>query len=160
VPAPVGLVQPPISPGRAFFTSLIAPGLGQARLERGTGILFVTVEALGLTMYAKSSRDLRLAKGFASDSTPARYAVDPATGEPQRDSTGALVVAEWVTSKYATGRIQARKTHVEDWIALLVFNHLIAAADAFVAAQLWDLPARVSVQATPTSGRVSANIRW
>ena len=159
-PPPVGPVQPPLSPGRAFLISLVAPGLAQARMERGTGILFVTVEALGLTMYAKSSRDLAVAKGFANDSTPARYTVDPTTGEPQRDSTGALVVAEWVTTRYGPGRVQARKTHVEDWIALLIFNHLIAAADAFVAAQLWDLPARVSVQAWPGAGRVSASIRW
>ena len=33
---------------------------------------------------------------------------------------------------------------IEDWIALLVFNHLVSGADAFVAAHLWDLPAQVS----------------
>jgi hypothetical protein len=153
-------IRPPISAGRAFFTSLVVPGLAQARLRRGTGILFASVEALGLTMYAKSSRDRELAQSFAMDSTPSRYSVDPASGEAMRDSTGALVVAEWVTTRYGTGRVRARKTHVEDWVALLIFNHLIAGADAFVAAHLWDLPARVSVQASPAGTRVSAAFRW
>jgi hypothetical protein len=77
-----------------------------------------------------------------------------------RDSTGALVVAEWATTRYGPGRVRARKTHVEDWVALLVFNHLVAAADAFVAAHLWDLPTRVSIRATPAGARVFANIPW
>jgi hypothetical protein len=34
--------------------------------------------------------------------------------------------------------------HVEDWLAVIAFNHLFSGADAFVAAQLWDLPLKVS----------------
>lgn len=153
-------VRPPMSPRRAFFTSLLAPGLAQSQMDRGSGLLFATVEALSLTMYAKASRDLDVARGFSRDSTPARYTVDPSTGDVLRDSLGAPLVAEWATTRYGEGRVRARKTHVEDWIALLIFNHLVAAADAFVAAQLWDLPARVSARAAPRTVQVEARIPW
>jgi hypothetical protein len=129
-------------------------------MGRGTGILFATVEALGITMYAKSSRDLNVAKGFVSDSSPLLYSMDDATGQPLRDSTGAPIVAEWTTTRYGPGRVRARRTHVEDWVALLVFNHLVAAADAFVAAQLWDLPSRVTLRASPRGATVTARIPW
>jgi hypothetical protein len=56
--------------------------------------------------------------------------------------------------------VRARKQHVEDWVALLIFNHLFAAADAFVAAQLWDVPARVSVQRDGDRTRLTATVRW
>jgi hypothetical protein len=150
----------PLTPRRAFITSLIAPGLAQSQMARGTGILFATVEALSITMYAKSSRDLAVAKAFASDSAPLIYSVDAATGQPNRDSTGAAIVAEWTTTRYGPGRVRARRTHVEDWVALLIFNHLVAAADAFVAAQLWDLPSRVSLRASPHGATVTARIPW
>ena len=39
--------------------------------------------------------------------------------------------------------MRTRRLHYEDWLAVLVFNHLIAGADAYVAAQLWDLPGKV-----------------
>ena len=48
--------------------------------------------------------------------------------------------------------ITTRDAHVEDWVALLVANHLFAGADAFVAANLWDVPARLGL-------RVSARCR-
>jgi hypothetical protein len=123
-------------------------------------MLFVGIEALSLMMYAKSSRDLRLAQSFGRDSTPLTYVIDQATGQPDRDSTGAPIVATWETTRYGPGRVRARKTHVEDWIALLAFNHLIAATDAFVAAQLWDLPARVSMRVGVRSATVTARIPW
>ena len=58
--------------------------------------------------------------------------------------------------------MSARKTHVEDWEAALVFNHLISAADAFVAAQLWDLPAHSGRMAMLDDGRMfyGATVYW
>lgn len=150
----------PLTPRRAFITSLLVPGLAQSQMGRGTGILFATVEALSITMYAKSSRDLAVAKAFVSDSAPLLYSVDAVTGQPLRDSTGAAIVAEWTTTRYGPGTVRARRTHVEDWIALMIFNHLVAAADAFVAAQLWDLPSRVTLRASPRGAIVTARISW
>jgi hypothetical protein len=58
--------------------------------------------------------------------------------------------------------VRARSAHVEDWIALLVANHLFAGADAFVAAHLWDVPARLGLRVVPRAGgtTVSASFRW
>jgi hypothetical protein len=47
--------------------------------------------------------------------------------------------------KYVTSHAQER----EDWIALLIFNHLIAAAEAYVSSHLYDFPEGLKVQALP-----------
>ena len=57
-------------------------------------------------------------------------------------------------------RVAARRTHLEDWLALLVFNHLISGAEAFVSAQLWDLPGQVSMERSATGTRITARIPW
>ena len=44
-------------------------------------------------------------------------------------------------------------------MALLIFNHLFSGADAFVAAQLWDLPANVAIRWLPGGPMVQAAIR-
>jgi hypothetical protein len=155
------LPKPPISPTRAFITSAIVPGLAQAKLNRSTGILFATVEALALAMYGKSHHDLSLARRLGRDSTPVAYVIDQETGLPERDEeTGELRVAEWSTNKFPRGLIDARRTHVEDWVAVLVFNHLFAGIDGYVAAQLWQLPAQVEMRAMPHGMTVQARIKW
>jgi hypothetical protein len=35
-------------------------------------------------------------------------------------------------------QIEAKKQEIQDWVVLLVFNHLLAGAEAFVSAYLWD----------------------
>jgi hypothetical protein len=153
--------KPPISPGRAFLLSAAVPGLAQARLDRSTGVLFAVAEAIGAAMYAKSLSELRVARAFARDSTPAAYVIDAQTGQAARDTiTGALRVAEWMTSRYTQDRIRARRTHAEDWLAVIVFNHLFAGVDAFVAAHLWDLPTQIEFRAGPRVGVISARVRW
>jgi hypothetical protein len=140
------LAGPPISPKSAFLRSLIVPGLGQAALDRGTaGGIFVSLEALSLLMTIKSKRDLRVARRLEADSV--FFGIN---------AGGDTVFAP----SPVAGRVRARKQHVEDWVALLIFNHLFAAADAFVAAQLWDVPARVSVQRDGDATRLTATVRW
>ena len=153
-------LRPPISPAKAFFTSALVPGLAQAKLNRSTGMLFAAIEVVSLTMLAKSSHDLATAKALSRDSTPLAFTTDPLTGLAVRDSTGALVVSQWSKSSYDDARVHARKVHVEDWVATLVFNHLFAGLDAFVAAQLWELPAQVEMRATPHGGAIGAKFRW
>jgi hypothetical protein len=53
-----------------------------------------------------------------------------------------------------------RRGHVEDWLAFLIANHLLAAADAYVAAHLWDLPTQVSVERRPAGTVVAATVSW
>ena len=45
--------------------------------------------------------------------------------------------------------VRLKKQEVQDWIAGLVFNHLMAGAEAFVSAELWDFPLTLKAQALP-----------
>lgn len=157
-PAPVGAVatrgdtqavKAPVTPRRAFLYSLAIPGAGQAALGRHFwGGAFFLTEGLSLALVYRTAEELRLARQFRADSVPETYQLD-ATGQPVLGGDGRPVAATWFVSRYSAARVRARRTHYEDWLAVLVFNHLIAGADAYVAAQLWDLPARVGVRAAP-----------
>ncbi|MHB2034584.1 MAG: hypothetical protein ACYCVE_14605, partial [Gemmatimonadaceae bacterium] len=54
--------------------------------------------------------------------------------------------------------IRSRRAHVEDWIAVLVANHLFSGLDAYVSANLWDLPAELSVHPTSTGTNVGLTL--
>lgn len=43
--------------------------------------------------------------------------------------------------------VEAKRQEVQDWAVLLAFNHLLAAAEAFVSAQLWDFPGELDTRA-------------
>ena len=145
--------RPPITPTRAFLYSLAIPGLGQAKLDRPlVGAGFFLVEAFAIALVHRSVDDLRIARSYQRDSIPLRFAVDQATGQVQLDNKGNAVVAAWEPSYYSDAIVRARRLQVEDWSAVLVFNHLIAGAEAFVAAQLWDLPQHVKLRASPVRG--------
>ena len=81
----------------------------------------------------------------------------------QRNVTGGLFLlwegvcatmvwkAQWQL-EYARARQKFVASHTqerEDWIALLVFNHLFAGAEAFVSANLYDFPKALKVRALP-----------
>jgi hypothetical protein len=142
------LPKPPLSPKRAFFYSLALPGYAQSVLNRPTaGAIFIVTESIALAMLRESSADLRQAKRFATDSLIV-------VGFSE---SGAPVTQ---ASAYTESFINTRKGHVEDWIAFLIANHLFAAADAYVAAHLWDLPSQISIESRPTGTVVAARIRW
>ena len=59
--------------------------------------------------------------------------------------------AQWQL-EYARARGKFVASHTqerEDWIVLLVFNHLLAGAEAYVSANLYDFPATLKVRALP-----------
>lgn len=145
---PDSLLRPPITPRAAFLRSLALPGLGQSALRRSTAAtVFSSLEIGAIYMVAKSRADLRQAKALSGlDSITVG---DPALGD-------AVTRVPAVTQDL----INARRLHLEDWIAILIFNHLLAGADAYVAANLWDLPARVSIRHTPAGPGIGAQIRW
>jgi len=67
--------------------------------------------------------------------------------------------AQWQLD-YARERGQWVKSHTqerEDWIVLLVFNHLLAGAEAYVSANLFDFPAALRVQKLE-SGRTGVGV--
>jgi hypothetical protein len=152
--APVkALIAAPITPRRAFVYSALVPGMGQAALDRKyTGAAFFLIEAMSWALLRRSADDERIAKAFVGDSVPQTYAIDPTTGLATRDSHGNPVVATWAQTRYSPELIRARALHVEDWVAVILFNHLISGADAYVAANLWDLPQHLSIRASPIRG--------
>ena len=146
---------PPLTPKRAFLYSLAVPGSAQAILDRpAAGALFVTVEAGSLVMIAKSLHDLNVARRLAADSIVIGFDTTGtgASGLPARPIRQASPLAV---------RVRPRRTFVEDWVTLLIVNHFISGADAYVAANLWDVPTDVSLSPAP-GGRMTvvARIKW
>lgn len=147
-----GRFTPPITPRRAFVYSAILPGLGQARLDRGSsGALFAAVELSAVVMVRRSSADLREARRYRTDTLPTNFNVG---------ARGTLTPIERVTGRYDADLVRTRRLHVEDWLAALAFNHLFAGADAFVAAQLWDMPLRVTAAPSPNGTFFVASLRF
>jgi hypothetical protein len=144
--------RPPLSPRRAFLTSLVAPGYAQSVLGRpNAAAFFVLTEAIGVLMVREASAELRDARRLQNDSVALRF-VNPTTGQPD---------TAYGAPRYSSALVRSRRAHLEDWIAALVANHVIAAADAFVAAHLWDVGVEVGYD--PTVGeaaRVAARFRW
>jgi len=77
---------------------------------------------------------------------------------------GAAIAMVWKANwqlNFARERGKYVKSHRqerEDWIALLVFNHLFAAAEAYVAANLWDFPKDLHLRAVPAAGGVGVGV--
>ena len=152
--------KPPISPKRAFFYSVLAPGYGQSVLDRPiAGGMFFGAEVAWIALATKSAFDLRYARAHERDSLVVTYAFNP-DGTVKTDSLGRLVGATYAPNRYASARVQARRKHLEDYYALLIANHLLAGAEAFVSAQLWDLPEHVSIQRLPFGPALVASFRW
>jgi hypothetical protein len=146
VTLPEDTIHSPISGGRAFLYSFVIPGSAQTMLGRHkTAAGFMLVEALSLVMMHESAADVHEARRMVDDSTIVGYDV---TGAPQ-----------FAPVHFADAYIRAREAHVEDWAAVLVANHLLAGADAFVAANLWDVPAHVGLRVSPSGPVVSASFR-
>ena len=147
---PAGLISP-ISPKRAFLSSLALPGYGQSRLDRGTsGAFFATVEFAALAMVRRSQSDVREAKRFQIDTLPLQFDVPSGVAQP----SGRL------PSSYTGDLVRTRRLQVEDWLAVLAFNHLLSAADAFVSAQLWEVPVSVAIAPKHGAAMIVATLRW
>jgi hypothetical protein len=151
--------RPPISPKRAFLYSFMVPGYGQSVLDRPlAGAMFFSAEVTWIALATKSAFDLRYARAHKRDSLVVEYALD--TAGVKVDSAGRLVGTKYAPNRYATARVDARRKHLEDYFALIIANHLLAGAEAFVSAQLWDLPDHVTIRAMPFGPAIAASIRW
>jgi hypothetical protein len=143
--------RPPLSPRRAFLTSLVAPGYAQSVLGRpNAAALFVVTEAIALLMVRETAIELRQARRLEDDSV-AVYFVDPQTGARQ---------TSFKPARYSSALVRARRAHLEDWIAALVANHVIAAADGFVAAHLWEVPVQVGFRSADGRSALAVRYRW
>lgn len=153
--------KPPMTPRRAFLTSLILPGYAQNVFGRDkAAMLFALIEIGSLGMARKAAQDLAEAKGLPRDSVVASYKIDPATGLAIIDpKTGLPQPDTYIASRFTPDRIKARRTHYEDWIAAIVFNHLFSSADAYVAANLWDFKTSIGAVAATSGVGVVATVR-
>jgi hypothetical protein len=160
-PAKTDTPKPPMSPRRAFLASLLIPGYAQNVFGRDrAAMLFAVIEIGSIGMARKSAMDLAEAKAFAGDSIVATYKIDSQTGLAILDpKTGLPVPDTYIASRFTPDRVKARRTHYEDWVAAIIFNHLFSGADAYVAANLWDFKANIGVVATPRSAGVYASLR-
>ena len=143
-------LKPPITPRRAFAYSFFLPGSAQSILGRHkAGATFILIEAITLGMIRESAADVHEARRLATDSVVFAYV----------DANGGAAVQK-VAPKFDANYVHTRQAHVEDWIALLVANHLFAGADGFVAAHLWDVPARLAIRALPRGGTLALSVTW
>ena len=139
-------LKSPLSPRRAFFYSFLVPGYSQTVLGRNkTGAAFVLVEAISIAMIRESAADVHEARRSVNDSIIVAYV----------DAQGSALVTK-ASPRFSDAEVHTRLAHVEDWIALLVANHLFAGADAFVSANLWDVPLRLGVRELPAGGKPGA----
>jgi hypothetical protein len=128
-----------ISPRAALVQSLLVPGLGQWKLYRPkAAAIFAAVEIGSIGMVIKSKHDLDVATSARRDTTDA--------GVPKNQNLA--------------DRVKARRTHLEDWIAMIVFNHLFSGADAWVAANLVDFDVNVNTTSLGREVQVAARIAW
>ena len=139
---------------------MLVPGLGQYNLDRPkAATFFAAIEVSAFAMAIKSKHDLDLAKAARRDTTvellfdaSGKPVIDPATGKQKTFGKP--------KNQNLADRLRARRTHLEDWIAGMVFNHLFSGADAWVAAQLADFNSNVTVSAIGRDVQVSARIAW
>jgi hypothetical protein len=142
--------KPPLSPRKAFVSSLLVPGYAQSLFGRGrTGTLLVAFESVALVMIRESSSGLREARRNLADSVIVSF-VD-ANGNP---------MVRWERTPFSRALVRARQEQVEDWIAVLVGNHLFSAIDAYVAAHLWDVPLEVGVRSSQGTRGLALRLNW
>ena len=154
--------KPPLSPRRAFVTSLLLPGYAQTIFGRSkAAMLFAVIEVGSIGMARKSAIDLQEAKAMRQDSVVATYKIDPNTGLAEIDpKTGLPIPDTYIAGRFTADRVKARRTHYEDWIAAIIFNHLFSGADAYVAANLWDFRTNIGTVATARRVGVYASVSW
>ena len=150
----------PISPGSAFLRSFLIPGSGQMKLDRKkAATIFVLGELGTVGMSVKSWSDLDKAKKARADTVGTPVLDDE--GHPVIDSvTKEPKVTYAPRNKNIADRVKARRIHLEDWLAAVIFNHLFSGADAFVAANLADFDANVQSSYIDNRIRVVARIAW
>src|SRR6478672_8563039 len=109
-------LRPPITPGRAFLRSMLLPGSSQGILGRnkvGAGI--IAVEVISIAMIRESGFGVREARRQLGDSLVISYV----------DANGASLPTPLLQRRrFGEEEVRSRRSHVEDWVALLIANHL------------------------------------
>jgi len=149
-------IKPPISPRRAFLYSALIPGFAQSKLGRNkAAAVMLTIEAMAIAMIRESGADVKEARSASGDSVVVTYVDANGAALPTPLRTPAIVAR-----RFDPAYVHVRQSHVEDWVAFLIANHLFSGADAFVAANLWDVPAQLQIRVTPGRASVGAKLTW
>jgi hypothetical protein len=145
-------LQPPLSPRRAFLYSFAVPGYSQSVFGRRKAAAgFMLFEAICISMVRESIAGVNEARRSRQDTVVLSWI----------DESGRLrVPPDTVTPMFGDREVRSRQAQVEDWVAVLVANHLLAGADAFVASHLWDVPVRLGVRARPEGVLLAATLSW
>jgi hypothetical protein len=145
-------VKPPLSPRRAFLYSALVPGSAQSILGRHkAAAIMLLVEGISIAMLRESAADVREARRMSGDSLVISYV------SPSGDSLTSPAVAG---RRFDPQYVHTRQAHVEDWVAFIVANHLFSGADAFVAANLWDVPTQLQLRVGPGGVRIGTTLTW
>jgi len=128
------------------------PGLAQSKLGRNkAAAVMLTIEAMAIAMIHESGADVREARAMSGDSVVVTYVGSDGT---------VLPTPQLVPRRFDVAYVHVRQSHVEDWVAFLIANHLFSGADAFVAANLWDVPAQLQIRVTPQGASLGAKLTW
>ncbi|MGH7460044.1 MAG: DUF5683 domain-containing protein [Longimicrobiales bacterium] len=148
-----------VSPGTAFYRSLLIPGWGQASVGSYLrGGAFVVLQGTSAYMMLKTMSRLTEARQLetsrvaaASDSLRTLMLQNPTDSMRLADT---LVFRAAVDStagvRRARGLIDSRREQRQDWITYTIVLTLASGIDAFVSAHLADFPA--TIEATPRVG--------
>ncbi len=118
-----------VRPLPAFFRSLLIPGWSQAKLDRKlTAGLFVMWEGVTLGMMLKANQEVTYL---------------------MRSESLRLKNATTAADSLESPRLHDKRTERQDWLVLLLFNHLFSGMEAYVSANLWDFPGDLHFEALP-----------
>ena len=150
-----------ISPGTAFYRSLLIPGWGQASVgayvRGGTffglqmGSAYMMLKTFARLGEAHSIESRRV--GQAQDSLRALMREDSALNRRLSDRTLFDAAVDSTPGVLRIRRlIRSRENQRQDWITYTLVWTLASGVDAFVAAHLATFPGRVEAEARPTGG--------
>ncbi len=148
-----------ITPGNAFYRSLLIPGWGQASAGAYVrGGTFFALQSASAYMMLKTMSRLADAREIevrrvsaATDSLQALIRANPQDSIRLSDPVRFLAALDSVPGlQQIRGLIDSRKEQRQDWITYTLVLTLASGIDAFVAAHLANFPA--AVEATPRVG--------
>ncbi len=150
-----------VSPGKAFYRSLLIPGWGQASVgayvRGGTffglqmGSAYMLVKTLGKLGEAHNVESRRV--GAAKDSLRGLMAKDTAINRRLSEPAAFNTAVDSTPSVARVRRlINSRENQRQDWITYTVVWTLASGVDAFVAAHLATFPVKVDAEPASRGG--------
>jgi hypothetical protein len=144
-----------ITPGKAFYRSLLIPGWGQASVGAYVrGGTFFALQSVSTYMMLKTmsrlgdAREIEVRRlAVAADSLRALMRDNPADSARLADPVRfAAAVDSAQGVRRIRNLIESRKDQRQDWVTYVIVFTLASGVDAFVAAHLANFPASIDAQ--------------